>query len=111
MRLIHLLVVLLAAASGCSPASEQEAQAEFESFVSGHNKCQHDDDCATFFPGCPLGCYAAVHVNAVRGAKDLAKELIADYESAGRACFYQCVAECGVRCVNNACTTIVDCAP
>ena len=123
MRLMHVLVVFLAAAHGCDATAappvgselqqptEQELLAEFDSFVSDHADCERDEDCVMFSPGCPLGCYAAVHVDALQEAESYADGLVADYMAPGRACFYQCVVECGVRCADNICATVYDCSP
>ena len=106
-RQVAFFVLLM----GCAAPSEHEVQAAFHSFVASHNRCERDEDCALMFPGCPLGCYAAVHRSAVEEAEQVARGLIADYEAPGRACFYQCIADCGVRCAENVCAPITDCQP
>jgi len=105
MMRVVLLVTLL---SSCAP-SEDEIQKEFDSFVSAHNACEQDEDCVLIMPGCPLGCWTAVNVDAAGEATRLARELIEDYESAGRACAYGCVASCGARCSDKACVRIEAC--
>lgn len=93
------LLLGLALGLGCAP-SEEEIRKEFSDFVSSHNACERDEDCTLITPGCPLGCWTALHKSAADQGARLASELIEDYESAGRACEYGCVASCGARCTD-----------
>ena len=110
MRLALLLIMLLSAATGCSPPSAEEVQAEFDGFVASRRACQRDEDCGLISPGCPLGCFTAVNVRSVKEAEALARELIDDYESAGRACEYGCIAQCGARCAEQTCEVVTECS-
>jgi hypothetical protein len=77
--------------AGCLPASEQSIQEEWEEWVAEHDTCAVAEDCVLVYPGCPLGCWAAVSVDAEQEATDLAADLIDDYERGGASCDYSCV--------------------
>jgi|GEM_PF-1543996 hypothetical protein len=101
------LVLCLALGVGCAP-SEQEIRKEFEEFVTRHNACERDEDCTLITPGCPLGCWTPLRKDAADEGARLADELIDDYESAGRACEYDCVSACGARCTDKVCAPRLD---
>ena len=91
--------VLLAA---CGP-SEEEIRADFAAFVDSANRCEIAADCALVYPGCPLGCYAAVRADRAEEATRYAAELISDYESGGASCQYDCVEPPRLTCVQLRC--------
>lgn len=94
------LAALLSAA--CGP-SEEEIKADFASFVDSANRCEIAADCALVYPGCPLGCYAAVRADRAEEAMRYAEELISDYESGGASCQYDCVEPPRLTCVQLRC--------
>jgi hypothetical protein len=86
--------VLLAA---CAP-SEEEIEAEFAAFVAERNHCESATDCVLVDLGCPLGCFIAVRSSDARAVSEKAQELIADYESGGRSCDYDCAEPPALEC-------------
>lgn len=111
-RLATLFVgaAVAVAAISCAP-SEQEIKREFSGFVAEHQRCEADSDCALVSTGCPLGCAVAVQVAAAGETQQLARELIEDYESGGRACQYDCAVVCGAGCRDNACMVVMPLSP
>jgi hypothetical protein len=81
---------VLSALGGCAP-SEEEVMAEFDEFLATRVACDAVDDCVLVFPGCPLGCAVGVNRGAAGEVEQKAEELIADYESGGRSCDYECL--------------------
>jgi hypothetical protein len=76
---------------GCQFRTEDEIRAEFEAFVEAHNSCQADAECERAAAGCPLGCLTFVRKEFVPATAKKAKELIDEYEAAGRPeCNYLC---------------------
>lgn len=94
--------------AGCalSAPSEEEVRAEFDGYVDGANACDTADECAYASAGCPLGCQVAVRKERVRDVEKKARELIDDYESAGRSCDYGCVQPLGVTCRAGRCVDL-----
>jgi hypothetical protein len=105
MRTPFLAVSVVVVAASCSAPSEDEVQAEFEAFVEKNNACTTTDECVIFAPGCPLGCEAVVSASRVDAAKAKARELIDDYESAGRSCQYSCAVPTVPVCEGGHCRT------
>lgn len=96
---------LAAAAVGCAP-SEAEIKREFADFVDAHQACSQDQDCTLIQPGCPLGCSVPLSIDAAADGERLARDLIEDYESGGRACAYGCRAVCGAACEAARCIAV-----
>ena len=85
---IKLLAVVFIVSCG---ASEESVEADWNAFLSQNQSCEADTDCVVVYPGCPLGCYAAVSASSEAAANAEADRLIAKYERGGRACAYGCV--------------------
>ncbi len=90
MRQILFGVMAACGLLGCAP-SEEEVQDEFAAFIASRRGCEQDTDCAVVYPGCPLGCYVAVAEEHVEAVEKKARELVEDYERAGRSCDYDCM--------------------
>lgn len=105
-RALRTTPLLLAFAATLLPAcgpSEEEIKADFAAFVDSANRCEVAADCALVYPGCPLGCYAAVRADRAEEAMRYAAELISDYESGGASCQYDCVEPPRLTCVQLRC--------
>jgi hypothetical protein len=102
---VVILTLMTLAAHGCAP-SESEIKLEFADFLSEHQACEHDSDCTLITPGCPLGCSAPIAAAAAAAGERLARDLIADYESGGRSCDYECVFVCGAACKSGRCDVV-----
>lgn len=74
---------------GC--AREEGLQEDWQTFLSEHQTCAVDEDCAVVFPGCPLGCGDVVQSSALDDAEALAETLLRRYERGGRSCAYDCI--------------------
>lgn len=88
--------------SGCAPSAEDVKQ-EFDAYVANANQCEETAECTLATAGCPLGCVAAVRVEAKADVERKARELIEDYESGGTVCEYECVAVSGAECRDGRC--------
>jgi hypothetical protein len=88
----------------CAPP-EEEIEEEFRDFVATRKDCSSDDDCVLAATGCPLGCGTAVNRAHQAAVESKARELIADYESAGRACAYGCN-QLVATCVDTQCSEV-----
>lgn len=89
-RVTRALLLLALLASGCMSADE--ANAAFAAHVEESNHCASDDECTVVYPGCPLGCWAAVNVEHAAACQAYAADLIASYERADASCAYDCIA-------------------
>lgn len=86
----RLAVLLGLGLIACVARDEQEIRAEFQAAVDGASSCEVAADCVSVSPGCPLGCEVAVHHSKRAEIEAKARELIDEYERAGRACDYEC---------------------
>lgn len=98
------LALLLLLVAGC--LSEDGASERWDEWLSKHDHCNADGDCALVYPGCPLGCAAAVNASDVKEAEATAERLINRYERPGRTCVYECMAVSGVECADGRCALI-----
>ncbi|HHO53459.1 MAG TPA: hypothetical protein ENK18_21960 [Deltaproteobacteria bacterium] len=87
----------------CSCVSAESLQWEWEAFLLDHQDCVEDVECAVVYPGCPLGCAAAVRADAVDEAEARIAELLKQYERSGRGCSYECVEHTPPACVQGLC--------
>jgi hypothetical protein len=79
--------MLLAA---CAAPSEHEVRAEFADFIHAHNACETGTDCALIPQVARSAARSQSMLTAPPRRKSKARDLIEDYESAGRACGYRC---------------------
>ncbi len=84
------------------PPSEEEIKDSFEKEVETSNSCETDEECVLINPGCPLGCNVSVNIEHQERIKNLAEDLIKDYESSGTSCSYGCIRSFPI-CVIDAC--------
>lgn len=89
-RFDALLLVAAAALAACAPSAEEIKQ-DFEEVVAESNACTEAAECVTVSPGCPLGCFVAVHRDHEAAVKAKAVELLQSYESGGVSCDYSCL--------------------
>lgn len=94
-------VFFLFAVLGC--VTEEGIQEDWDDWVADHNACATADECVAVYPGCPLGCYAAVASEHEAEAVDHAESLVNRYERGGRACAYSCVEPGALACIDGAC--------
>jgi hypothetical protein len=95
-------LVLMVLVTACAP-SEEEIQAEFDSYVRSASGCESADECAIASAGCPLGCWVAVRADRVDDVERRAEELIEDYESGGQGCDYDCASPGTPVCTDGRC--------
>jgi hypothetical protein len=95
------LLVLLAACS--MDAVEQD----WDEWVANHNACDTVDDCVLVYPGCPLGCFDAVHVDDEDEAYRIADDLIARWSMGTNSCVYDCIGATAA-CNGGVCEAIPD---
>ena len=81
--------MVLLASVGC--ARDEALQDDWRTFLSEHQTCSVDADCAVVFAGCPLGCGDVLQSSALTEAEALADQLIRRYERGGRSCDYDCI--------------------
>lgn len=92
MKRTLLALLLLPALLALACATEESIKEEWDAFVEANSRCQVNSDCALVYPGCPLGCLAAVRADAVEEAQAYAKDLIDEWELGGmRNCEYDCM--------------------
>ena len=89
MRSLVVLGWMLFSTAACAP-SEEEIQEEFDAYVAKRNSCTVTDDCVLASTDCPLGCGTAVNRTYQADVERKARELVADYESEGQQCYYDC---------------------
>ena len=103
-----------------SQRSADEVAAEFEAFVEDNNSCAADDECVIVSADCPVGCWVVVNETRVEATQAKARELVEEYESGGRACYYDCAVPGTPRCEDGHCTeapapgggcTLIGCGP
>lgn len=101
------LAAVATALVACSstPRSEAELKAELTTFVADKRACAVDADCVLASTGCPLGCGTAVAAAHRAAVEAKARELIAEYQSDGQRCDYDCV-PVDARCVSSLCTAV-----
>ncbi len=104
MRTLSVLIFLLLPLAGC--LSADQANERFDEWLADHDSCDVPEDCALIYPGCPLGCAVAVRAESEGDATDKAESLIRRYESGGRSCDYDCMADEGVDCVEGVCAVL-----
>lgn len=97
-------LLALLVSSGISCANEEKVSQQWDDYVDEHNSCAAPSDCAVIYPGCPLGCWAAVSSDSVGEAQAKAQQLIDRYERGGRSCAYGCVSTGEVTCEAGRCT-------
>ena len=102
IRTTLLLTAAVLFASGCSM---EQIDAEWDTWVDGHNQCEQTADCALVYPGCPLGCYAGVAAEYEDEAARLADDLINRWSMGTRNCDYDCISA-EVECVEERCEVI-----
>jgi hypothetical protein len=91
--------------ASCTPRTEEEIKEEFDQAVEDANDCETNDDCVLVRPGCPLGCGSAVNVEHEDEIRNLARQLIAEYELGGQSCDYGCMELMAV-CTEGACEAV-----
>jgi hypothetical protein len=104
-RTLTILASFLAApALSCGGGpSEDDITNEFAAYVAGANACAATSDCQLVFPGCPLGCSAAVRVDRAADVMMKANSLVQQYESSiHSACEYSCASTHAV-CTQSRC--------
>lgn len=79
----------IVAATGC--VTEAQIQADFDAHVAENSECTVDAECVVIWPGCPLGCFAAVHVDAADECISYANGRIDAWEAGGQSCVYDCI--------------------
>jgi hypothetical protein len=95
-------VVAALCVAACAP-SEEDVQAEFNDFLSSRDNCESADQCVLVSTECPLGCYHAVNATYATAVERKARELVDDYQSAGRGCAYSCIRVHGAVCEAGSC--------
>ncbi|MCC6645651.1 MAG: hypothetical protein IT374_08790 [Polyangiaceae bacterium] len=105
MRRALAAAMLLAAACGAGPRTEAELKADLDAFVATRRACAADTDCVLASTSCPLGCGVAVSRAEQRAVEEKARELVAEYESRGRSCAYECV-PVEARCQSGLCAAV-----
>lgn len=102
------LFLLLSGVLGCngtSGPSENEVQRQFSVELELANDCEADAQCTVIYPGCPLGCNAAVHIDKAAHIEEVADKLRGSIQSDGQSCQYSCVAA-NPACIENKCTAV-----
>jgi hypothetical protein len=70
---------------------DQQIVADFKAFISAHQECHTDTDCALAKTDCPLGCTGvAVTASAVGKTESLSEELLRKAGRQGCTCSYRC---------------------
>lgn len=87
--------------AGC--ISADTADERWQAWLDEHDSCEVAEDCVVIYPGCPLGCTAAVAAEHEQDAVDEAARLIKSYERAGRACDYDCALSGPAECESGSC--------
>jgi hypothetical protein len=98
-----ILSLLASVVTGCSPSAE-DIKKEFTSYVASANSCAAANDCAMVSAPCPLGCWVAVRADRKADVQAKARQLVADYESGGESCDYECSEAGPATCVQGRCS-------
>lgn len=102
-RLRRSVFALALAAALPSCVSEADLRREWTDYVETASECTEAADCALISPGCPLGCYDAVAVEAADDAMSEADRLVGSYEGTGRTCEYDCPEAPALLCSEGRC--------
>lgn len=105
-----LLLVIAVGLIGCGSGvldkgAVQEAKEEFQIEIELSNDCTDTSECIIVYPGCPLGCGAAVNVNYEDSVEEKAQEIIDSISSGGVSCDYSCVQPVA-QCVDRKCEAV-----
>ena len=72
--------------------TEESAARLFNNIVDTYNECTTDNECMVLYPGCPLGCGAAIHTIHEQAVRDAADELMTRYNQQNQpSCAYICM--------------------
>ncbi len=97
--LATILFATIGLALGC--LSEEDVEAAIED--AGY--CTESSECVVIYPGCPLGCYAAVNTAEV-GA--IEKKIEKFHKQQGSECLYDCATHADPFCENGQCIVEAD---
>ena len=103
--MIPATLLLAAAVLFGSACSMEQIDREWDSWVGEHDQCEVIEDCVLVYPGCPLGCYAAINGEHEAEANRLADDLINRWSMGTRACAYDCISA-EAECVDDRCEVI-----
>jgi hypothetical protein len=105
--LLPPVTVALSAAAvvACDPPYEA-VEETFVAAVEEASGCGVDAECVVVYPGCPLGCYVAVHRDDEASIKSLADALVGEFRRRGGNCSYDCVGHEPPRCIKGRCVAM-----